>query len=346
MCFYLISEGFFMRTSNGFGNLFLTSMIAVTILLSIGCESTQKAPPPQPSLVNTEAVSLYVDAMMLNDINDRDKAIKKLSAAIELSPEFAMAHSLKGDIYQTDKQYDQSADSYEAATHIDPWSFKDFFNLGKMSHIIEQFARAVKAYVSAADLEPEHYGSHIGAAKCYYELEDYDQAFQYSTRAKVLDPSMADPDMVIGDIYEAQQQHEEAIDAYRRALEIEGNNPKTMVSLAIAYLRTERFDAAEELLNSAIQIDPQNSVAYQYLGFTQLKLRKPNLAIESYKKAVQLDPNDWMAHKGIGVVYILQSVQNEQPELKTLGVEHWKTSLQINPDQPKLKLLLERYTTQ
>ena len=137
-----------------------------------------------------QAVSLYVDAMMLNDLNEHEKAIEKLNAAVLLDPEFALAYSMKGDIYQKLQQYEKSAEAYEAATTMDPWSFKDFFNLGKVTQVMKQWTRAIKAYVRACELEPQHYEAHISAAKCYYETEDYEQAALIRDEIKGLEAAL------------------------------------------------------------------------------------------------------------------------------------------------------------
>src|SRR5210317_753460 len=123
------------------------------LLCLVGCEPAQQhtvdpnmlmasqsqidATPPAADTVTPtvnpeeQAVSLYVDAMMLNDLNEHEEAIRKLNNALALDPTFAMAYSLKGDILQGLEEYEDSADAYEQATLHDPFSFKDFFNLGK-----------------------------------------------------------------------------------------------------------------------------------------------------------------------------------------------------------------------
>lgn len=283
-----------------------------------------------------EAIKLYVDAVMLNEIKDWDQAITKLNAAIEYAPEFSLAYSFKGDIYQLTKKYEVSADSYEEATKIDPWSFKDFSNLGKVCQIIEDFSRAVKAYVSACELKTDDFDVHLGAARCFYELKDYELAFGYGQRAKEITPEKGDVDVLLGDIYVARsdaylsdKQNDaakavliDAIASYKRALEVDGNKPKILISLAVAYTKmahyydplTEiedkkaNYSAAEELLLSAIEKDTKTGTAYKYLGFVQLNLHNNDLdlAMNSYKKAAEIDEKDWLAHKGIGVVYMLK----------------------------------------
>jgi tetratricopeptide (TPR) repeat protein len=329
----------------------LLALMGIGVMLS-GCILFSPVVPPTKEEVllrqleeqRQQAVSLYVDAVMLNEINEYAAAIRKLELATELDRNFAVAFSMKGDLYQAEQKYDKSADAYERAATLDPWSFKDFFNLGKVSQILKQFTRAANAYVAAAKLDPQHYGAQIGAAQSYFELKDFEQSHQYAQKAKEIDPSQADPELLLGDIFEEQKEHLEAISAYRRALELQGNQPKVMVSLARAYLRTGRYSSAKELLTDVIATEPENAVAHQYLGFAQLKLKETQEAIDSYKRAVKFGKDDWMAHKSLGVAYMLSAMQNNNDEkIKALAVEQWTISLQINPDQPQLRELLSKY---
>ena len=331
-------------------------LLIVALIMITGCEGPIiPLPPAEPNVQEliTEqmeeqkalAVSLYVDAMMLNDLNDHQQALKKLDLAIDLDPDFALAYSMKGDIYQTLKEYPNSADAYDKASQLDPWSFKDFFGLGKVTQAMREFARAVKAYVNACNLDPEHYEAHYGAAQCYYELKEYQPSLEYAQKAKELSPSSGDVEFLIGEIQEAQKNHLEAIDAYRRAMEIKGNDPNIMLPLSAVYLRTGRYSAARELLAEVIRIDPNNGLAHQYMGFTQLKFKETEQAVESYRTAVEINDRDWMAHKGLGVAYMILSMKNNNDEkLKVMAIEQWNISLQLKPDQPELKKIMSKYS--
>ena len=329
-------------------NEFVVIAVLAVLVSMIGCGGQDKIDDlsDQRFEDQREAVSLYVDAVMLTEINDNDKAIQKLESAIELDPKFALAYSLKGDLYQAIADYDKSADAYEIATELDPWSFKDFFSLGKVAQIMDQFARAIRAYVTACELEPRHYESHINAAKCYFEVEDLDKAMEYGTIAKDLNPDASDADLLFGDVFEAREDHDNAIIAYRRALELEGNKPRVMVPLAVAYLRTNRLEAGKELLASAIEIDPTYAMAHQYMGFAHLKLKAVDEAIVSYQTAAQLEPGDWMALKGLGVAYMLKASVAQDDSYKAKGLAQWEKSLEIEPGQPELRKMYSKYTSQ
>ena len=178
----------------------------------------------------------------------------------------------------------------------------------------------------------------------YYELEEYDNSQVYAEIARDLDPNQAAPELLLGEVFEAQKDHVEAINAYRRALELEGNNPDAMISLARAYLRAGRYTSSKELLTDVISMDPENSMAYQYLGFSQLRMKETVEAIKSYRQAVEIDENDWMARKGLGVAYMLMAIKNQNDEkLRALAVEQWNISLQIQPNQSKLREWVKRY---
>lgn len=342
---------------------FMRTTSFVVILLSIAIFLSSCQVPPQqaadPNMLVTEyaqttaapserikeqAISVYVDAMMLNELNEREQAIRKLNQALELDPTFSLAYSLKGDILQTMEKYEDSAIAYEQATIHDPWSFKDFFNLGKVCQVIQQWARAARAYVAACNLDPQHYPAHLAAAQCYYELKEYDNSMAYAAKAKELNPDQADPELLLGEVFEAQKDHIQAINAFRRALELKGNEPEIMISLARAYLRAGRYSSAKELLTDVISMNPDNSMAYQYLGFAQLRLKETVEAVKSYRQAVEVNENDWMARKGLGVAYMLMAIKNQNDEqMRALAVEQWNISLQIQPDQPKLKEWVQRY---
>ena len=66
-------------------------------------------------------------------------------------------------------------------------------------------------------------------------------------------------------------------------------------------------------------------------------------AIASYIKAVETADNDYMAHKSLGVAYMIKYFADRDSATRDLGLEQWKRSLAINPDQPKLQKFLEQY---
>jgi tetratricopeptide (TPR) repeat protein len=307
----------------------LPGLVLVSLMFFSGCASHK-------------AVDSYVDAVMLEQMNENQQAITKLNQSVQYNPKFALAYSLMGDIYQKEKNLPKSASAYEKATSLNRWSYKDFFNLGKVYRAMSRYADAIKAYVRATQIQPNAAPAHLGAAESYYQLKDYKNALKYGKRAQQLDPNIVQVQALLGDIYISQKDYGPAINSYKRALELDANQPAVMNSLALAYLRSNKFEAAKELLTSSIEEMP-SSIAYQHLGYANLKLQDCNGAVNAYRGAVELDPNDWSSHKGLGVALMICSSQKNDAAMKAEAIEEWKQSLELHQDQPRLRELVDRY---
>jgi tetratricopeptide (TPR) repeat protein len=303
-------------------------------LFSAGCGQQQQQ----------RAVDLYVDAVMFRELNENEKAVEKLDAALKLNKRFSLAYSLLGETYQQLQDYEKSAASYEKAIELNPWSFKDYLSLGQVYDLTKKPQQALKAYAKASELKPDNLDSLIGAAKSCCEVEDYNNALVYARRAEQLDPNVTGIRKILGDVYTFQKDYDNAVAYYKRALDADSNNVEIMNSLALAYLRTGRYSIAKELLDSVIRLRPDNSTAYKHLGFCCLQLKDVNESVESYTRAIELDDKDWDSHRGLGVAYMLKGKNADgtiDQALKEQAISQWQLSLKINPDQPKGDKLLK-----
>ncbi|MHC4292713.1 MAG: tetratricopeptide repeat protein, partial [Planctomycetota bacterium] len=184
--------------------------ISLIFLLISGCG--------RKNTYQQEPISLYVDAVQFREVNESQKAIETLNAAVQKDEEFSLAHSLLGDIYQEMEDYLNSSTSYEKATQTNPWSFHDNYNLGKVYYVMEQFPQAAGAYVKAVEIKPNHLGANMGAAKSSYKIPDYNSAWVYGRRAEKIDSNGSEVQKLLGDVYEAQKDYEQAIASYKRSL--------------------------------------------------------------------------------------------------------------------------------
>lgn len=311
------------------------TIICLVILFAAGCATRQ------------QAVELYVDAVTLKENNENDKAVRKLDQAIKTDKRFSLAYSLLGEIYEQKQDYREAASSYQAATELNPWSFKDYFSLGRVYRTMKDFGQAVNAYRSAAQLKPNNFEANLNTAKCLYEVNDFNQSLEYGKKAERIDPNVGELHQLLGNIFDSRKDYEQSVRSYKRALELDSNNPEIMMALAVAYLRTSRSEPAKELLITVTQLQPENNSAWQYLGYCSLQLEDVNQAIENYRKAIEINSQDWEAYRGLGVAYMLKATQEGDAALKARAIELWRQSLSIKPDQPRrdrLIKLIEKYS--
>ncbi len=68
-------------------------------------------------------------------------------------------------------------------------------------------------------------------------------------------------------------------------------------------------------------------------------------AMDHYKKATELAPRSYQALNGLGVTYLMVYVENRQDrQMARDGLECLHQSLEINPDQPKIKGWIDKYS--
>jgi tetratricopeptide (TPR) repeat protein len=319
----------------------IANLAGVMLMVSAGCESAAGR--------RTKQVDLYLDAVMLTELNQKELAIEKLNEAVTADNRFLPAFSMLGQIYADSNDYEKSAAAYEKATQLNKWSFKDHFNLGRVYQNMKEFGKAAIAYARACEIDAKHLDAHINAAKCFLEVKDYDRALTFSQLAEQIDPNAARVQMLLADIYQARNDYEGLTQSLERALKTDANNPKIMTTLVDAYLKTRRYKPAKDLLLSLAQIEPDNGTVYQNLGYCYLKLNDADGAIDSYSEAININARDWQARKGLGTAYILKANEEDNPQLRLKAVQQWKMSLAINPDQPNwgtLLKLIEKYSKQ
>jgi len=116
-------------------------------------------------------------------------------------------------------------------------------------------------------------------------------------------------------------------------------SPKVMMQLAYAHLKMGRYDLAKDVLTSVIEHRADTSTTHQYLGYCHLNLGDLDKATDSYARAIELNDADWEAHRGLGVVYMLKARRISDVDLAAKGIEHWRRSLEIKPDQKNAETL-------
>jgi tetratricopeptide (TPR) repeat protein len=319
-------------------------LLVFVFLFSAGCGRKQ------------QAVDLYVDAVLLRQLDQNELAAEKLDSAIKADKRFSLAYSLLGEIYMDAENYEKSAAAYEKATQLNPWSFNDYFNLGRVYQLMNKTAKAVQAYVAACEVGPDqaqtdvYAKAHLYAARIFHELKDDNSALMYAERAERIDPNSSELQKLLGNIYSSQENYELATRAFNRSLELDTQDVEAMVGLAFTYLSAEQYQPAIEILTGVVQIQPSHT-AYQHLGYCYLQIDDVDSAIESYNQALAIDDRDWEALNGLGIAYIFKSLGTGDDALnaKAKAVEQWRLSLEINPQQqwrPRLLKLIEEHSTQ
>ena len=315
----------------------LYAPLFVMLLLSTSCI--------RPWFTHRRAIEHYVTAMSLQSVDFNDDAVLELQEAVKLDSDFALAHSMIGDIYRKQGKFSQAAGAYEQACELDPWAFSDHFHLGEVYQLLKRFQDAVKVFKRACLLRPNHAQANYGLGVCYYKLNDFENAAKYCGKAAELEPDNAEIFASLGKIHGKNGDDYKAINFYKQALEINANQPNVMVSLGMVYVRMKRFGPGRLILEKAVALAPDSANTHIALGYCLLREKTPSEALAQYKQALVLEDSNREALNGIGVAgMILYFNQQQDKNLAQSALESWHRSLELEPDQPKIKRLVEKYT--
>jgi tetratricopeptide (TPR) repeat protein len=270
-------------------------------------------------------------------------------------PSLSVAHTAAGDIYRKRGDWEMARRAYEGACVANPYAFKPHYNLGviyqslaeadkKLESMKASLAKAVQAYIRAITIHGSDFDSNLNLSVCYYQLEKYDLSEQYCKTALELNPRSAAAYSNLGIIYDCQGRLYEAIGAYKSSLEIDTHQPRILLNLGSTYMRQGRLKQAVHTFELAGEELPNDPAPFEQIGACYFHMNQEDQALDAYRKAEAINTKSPGAHRGMGVIYMTQFLRDQaQSALRDKALEEWNTSLELQPNQPDLVKLVEKY---
>ena len=264
-------------------SLGLQSEIAAAIAAALEAEltTTEAERLDRVKTMNSEAHDLYLKGMEAwNRRSGADvrSAIAHFKQAIEMEPDYAMAHAMLAAAYNqlVWGGFRSAADmrtlteaSVARALEADP-------ALG-LAHAVRMALSIVHDWdwttanvegQRAIALDPNGSGIRAGYAMIYYlPARRYDEAVKEVLTAIELDPLNPVFHVNLGSVYRADERDEEAIGHFERAIEIENTNPLANWYMGETLARQENYDAAFKFLAVARTAAPQNAYVVSAIGY-------------------------------------------------------------------------------
>lgn len=273
-----------------------------------------------------------------------DEALFELQNAVELNPRLKEAHAGLGAIWERKGDFEAAARRFAEAVRLDPSNFDYNFSLARMYQRLLRFPDAVRAYLQACELQPVNLQARLNLASCYHQAGELNEAIAHYQRAIELAPDEAAAYANLGAAYDTQQKYYEAIHAYNESLERDPQQPLVLINLATTLIKQNRLANAHKSLERAIEIAPELALAHERMGYCCFLERSLDEARRHYEKAVALDPKMPEAHAGLGITKMSQYLQSPtEVSLRQEAVDCWHKSLELNPDQPKIRNLVSKY---
>src|SRR5271170_5087816 len=210
------------------------------------------------------------------------EAQREFEAAIQLNPNFAVAHSHLGLAMQAQSEKDGIAE-LALASQMAPQSAAIAMELGRALAASGQDEQAIAAFEHVMELDP-------GSTAASYQLA---LALQRSNKVQ------------------------EAILLLKKVVATEPNNAEAMTNLGMALCQAQLANDAVPVLQRAVALAPESVTAHQDLAAAYVQLSQFSDAVSELHQAIKLAPDQPQLHYNLGLAFKMQDDAAEAiPELQ------------------------------
>jgi TolB-like protein/Tfp pilus assembly protein PilF len=207
----------------------------------------EKARATSKPTQNADAYVFYLRANQISRnpdtlLEDYKTAEQLYTQAIELDPNFALAHARLASVCAEVFRYYEPTESWrtKASTEAD----------------------------TALRLQPNLAEAHLALGQCIYWMDqDYDRALEQFEIASRLSPSNADTRRLIAAIERRQGKWQQALEAYERLAKIDPQNPNTALQLIYTNTSMRRWPEAARWAERMRAMVPTSFVAKSQSGY-------------------------------------------------------------------------------
>jgi len=191
-------------------------------------------------------VAHYTLGMIHQNLGNRWKAAAQFRAATQLDAAYPEPYKALGDLFLAAPRrlFDQAVEAYTKAIELRPFYADAYVGLGDARAAKGDVDGAVKAYQTALVHNPLNPKVHMSLGKIYYaEKGLYYESVNAYKKAIELDPSSVDARMGLGEVYEDKGLYKEAMGEYKHVVELDSKHTGAMYNLALVYEKVDPKEA-------------------------------------------------------------------------------------------------------
>lgn len=231
---------------------------------------------------NTEAYQFYLKGRYFVTSKRTENWIKKgieyFQKAIDLDPNYALAHSGIAEAYcflgsstggwAPRKAYPKAKAALEKALELDEALAEAHSTMG-FAHLLYDwdFAQAEREFKRALQLSPNYPNAHDGYGFYLKAVGRHNEAIGKCQIAQQLDPLSPFAHVSLGYAYYFARDYDRAIEECNKALELDKNSTFAYRNLGLAFLQQGKIENAITALNKAVTVSNGVSAFDSYLGF-------------------------------------------------------------------------------
>ena len=262
-------------------------------------------------LANLKAAYLNL-GMALRDAGMANKALRAFRDALELDPDYAVAHFGLGTVLSEQAQRarkrektrslrEQAVDALQHAVELDPGYVEACQLLATVLGDLGRNEEQVGWLEKAVEHDPDNLlaWQTLGAA---YRSQGQllDKAVEAYEKTVELAPQEAEFLRSLASVHYDLNHWAEAAELYDRAFAIEEGKAKDYNSWGGALYHLGKYEEGLHAIQKAIELEPEAAGYHSNEALFLLGLKRYEEAEMAYRKAIELDPDFAMAHNNLG----------------------------------------------
>lgn len=275
--------------------------------------------PQQTATANAPAPIVQLDAETSERI-ERGKsliaqqkyqdALAELDAALQMAPDYALAHVYRADAMQWLERYQEALEACDRAIALDPSDARCYARKGAVLLALEFNESALEAYEQAIKLDAPSAAAHVGRGDALRALKRPEEAlteYEFAITNAPKDPRGLARKASL--LYWGLNRKDEALDWYERAIQAQPAKEQYWREKVNALDFLHRDQEAREVAQKAIRLYPH--LAWPYLleagglmsrwwglsgGEISAEKRFYEEALRLVRIAISIEPNNAFAH--------------------------------------------------
>jgi len=229
--------------------------------------------------------------MCVVDYRDGMKRLLLIKKALEIQPDYAIAHCNIGIFYTALAQNENAVTHLKKAIELNPDLLPALNQLGDIYLREEKYSEARDVFLQSVAKMPDNAESNHRLGIAYFKLRDFENAKAQFEKVLVLNYQHPEINQYLANTWLELRDHEKAMHYYFCQLE---RNPyfETFYNVGVLFMMKERLQDALQYFNKAAELDPNDVATQLNMGNIYLKQHKIDHAIICYYQANALRPND------------------------------------------------------
>ncbi|MBI4476709.1 MAG: tetratricopeptide repeat protein [Acidobacteria bacterium] len=230
-------------------------------------------------------------ATALREAGRPDEAEAHYRRALEISPEYAAAHSNLGALLRAGGRVEEAIAHYREALRLQPDHTSARYNLANALLAQGRAAEAAEQFRHALAQDPQSVAVHNNLGIALATAGRPEEAARSFRQALAIDPASAEAHVNLGKVLEDLGAVDEAVGHLRQAVAVRPDYFDAHYDLGRVLLARGELTQAIGHLQRAVALDPQSPDAHNNLGIALASSGQLDEAIAQFERALHLRPD-------------------------------------------------------